>query len=61
MKKYLSGGDVKQVRGIADEEVGKHVKKMHKGVKKMKAGGPTSMDRKTMGRNMSRVNNQRGR
>ena len=30
------------------------------GVKKMKAGGPTSMDRKTMGRNMSRVKNQRG-
>jgi len=62
MKKYLSGGDVKQVRGIADEEVGKHEQRMHKnGVKKMKAGGPTSMDRKTMGRNMSRVNNQRGR
>jgi len=60
MKKYLSGGDVKQVRGIADEEVGKHEQRMHK-VKKMKAGGPTSMDRKTMGRNMSRVNNQRGR
>lgn len=29
-------------------------------VKKMKAGGPTSMDRKTMGRNMSRVANQKG-
>ena len=25
-----------------------------------KAGGPTSMDRKKMGRNMSRVANQRG-
>ena len=61
MKKYLSGGDVKQVRGIADEEVGKHVKKMHKGAKGMKAGGPTSMDRKTMGRNMSRAKNQRGK
>jgi hypothetical protein len=65
MKKYLSGGDVKQVRGIADEEANKrvlrHEKEMHKGVKKMKAGGPTSMDRKMMGRNMSRVNNQRGR
>ena len=29
-------------------------------VKKMKAGGPTSMDRKTMGKNMSRVANQKG-
>jgi hypothetical protein len=28
--------------------------------KKMKAGGPTSLDRKTMGRNMSRVANQKG-
>jgi hypothetical protein len=29
-------------------------------VKKMKAGGPTSLDRKTMGKNMSRVANQKG-
>jgi gluconate kinase len=29
-------------------------------VKKMKAGGPTSMDRKTMGKNMFRVANQKG-
>jgi gluconate kinase len=29
-------------------------------VKKMKAGGPTSMDRKNMGRNMSRIANQKG-
>ena len=35
MKKYMSGGDVKKVRKIADEEVGKHEKKMHK----MAAGG----------------------
>ena len=28
--------------------------------KKMKAGGPTSMDRKMMGKNMSRVANQKG-
>ena len=57
MKKYLGGGDVKQVRSIA----GKHESKMHKGAKKMKAGGPTSTDCKTMGRNVSRANNQRGR
>ena len=61
MRKYLGGGDVKQVRSIAGEEVGKHENKMHKGAKKMKAGGPTSTDRKTMGRNVSRANNQRGR
>ena len=41
----------------------KAMKGMDKGgmkMKKMKAGGPTSMDRKTMGRNMSRANNQKG-
>jgi hypothetical protein len=31
------------------------------GMKKMKKGGPTSMDRKKMGRNMSRVKNQRSK
>lgn len=61
MKKYLKGGDVKQVRRIADEEVGKHESKMHKGVKKMKAGGPTGMDMRKHGRNMARAMNQRGR
>lgn len=30
------------------------------GKKGMKAGGPTNMDRKKMGRNLSRVANQRG-
>jgi hypothetical protein len=42
----------------------KHEETMHgikPGMKKMKKGGPTSMDRKKMGRNMSRVKNQRGR
>jgi len=39
----------------------KAMKGMDKGgMKKMKAGGPTSLDRKNMGRNMSRVNNQKG-
>ena len=62
MKKYLKGGDVKQVRQIADEEVGKHEKRMHKApVKKMKAGGPTGMDMRKHGRNMARAMNQRGR
>lgn len=62
MKKYLKGGDVKQVRSIADQEVSKHEARMHKApVKKMKAGGPTSMDTRKYGRNMARAMNQRGR
>lgn len=44
---------------IAKAEVKAHEKRMH-GVKGMKAGGPTSMDMKRMGRNMARVMNQRG-
>lgn len=52
--------NTKDVRKIADQEVGKHERKMH-GVKKMKAGGPTGMDMRKMGRNMARVMNQRGR
>lgn len=31
-----------------------------KPTKKGKAGGPTSMDRKTLGKNLSRANNQKG-
>jgi hypothetical protein len=53
--------DRKQVKSIADtearKEVGKHEKKMHG----MKKGGPTSMDMRRVGRNVARVNNQRGR
>ena len=51
--------DKKQVKAIADTEVRKHEKRMHKGAKGMKAGGPTSEDMKRMGRNMARVMNQR--
>jgi len=42
--------------------MGKGMKAAHpdKGVKKMKAGGPTSMDRMKMGKNMARVANQKG-
>jgi hypothetical protein len=40
-----------------------HDKQEHKGGKgtslKLKAGGPTSMDRMKMGRNLSRANNQK--
>lgn len=50
--------DKKTVKKIADTEVKAHEKKMH-GAKKMKAGGPTSMDRKTYGKNLSRAMNQK--
>jgi hypothetical protein len=51
--------DKKTVKKIADTEVKAHEKKMH-GAKKLKAGGPTSMDRKKFGRNLSRAKNQSG-
>jgi hypothetical protein len=37
--------DTKQVKRIADKEVKAHEKRLHKGVKGMKKGGPTSEDR----------------
>jgi hypothetical protein len=54
--------DRKTVKAIADVEAKKevkgHEKRLHKGVKGMKAGGPTTDDRMKQGRNMSRVMNQ---
>jgi hypothetical protein len=53
--------DKKQVKAIADTEAKKMVKghesRMH--VKGMKAGGPTSMDRRKYGKNLSRAMNQK--
>jgi hypothetical protein len=49
--------DAKKVKRIAESEVGKHVKKMHK----HKKGGVTSGSMKQMGRNMARAMNQRGK
>jgi hypothetical protein len=50
------------MRGVAKQEARKAVKghesTMHK-AKKMKAGGPTSMDMKKYGRGMAKVMNQR--
>jgi hypothetical protein len=43
-------------KGMESAHPDKGVKK----VKAMKAGGPTSMDRMKMGKNMSRVANQKG-
>lgn len=50
--------NTKQVRGIAKSEVKAHERKMHKGVKGMKKGGPTSEDMMRVGRNMARAQNQ---
>jgi len=47
----------KQMREVAKQEVGKHVKAMH--AKGMKKGGPTTEDRRLMGKNMSRAMNQK--
>ena len=44
------------MKKVAVGEVKTHEKRMHK----MKAGGPTSMDMKKMGRNLARAANQRG-
>jgi hypothetical protein len=49
--------DTKQVKKIADKEVKVHEKRLHG----MKKGGVTSANMKAVGRNMARVNNQRGR
>jgi hypothetical protein len=49
--------DKKQVKQIADKEVKMHEKRMHH----MKKGGVTSSAMKAVGRNMARVNNQRGK
>lgn len=53
--------DKKQVKSIADTEVRKGIKGHEKAMHGMKKGGPTSMDMRRVGRNMARVNNQRGR
>lgn len=49
------------MKKVAKAEVKAHEKRMHKGVKAMKKGGPTSDDMMRVGRNMARAQNQRGR
>ena len=56
--KYLKGGDVKQVRKIAKAEVKGHERSMH-GAKKMRAGGKTNAEMKTLGRGLAKVANQK--
>lgn len=48
--------DKPMMEKVAKKAVKSHEKKMHG----MKKGGVTSMDMKTMGRNLARVANQRG-
>jgi hypothetical protein len=43
------------MKKVAKAEVKTHEKKMHG----MKKGGPTSLDRKNLGRNLSRAANQK--
>jgi hypothetical protein len=53
--------DLAQDKKMIKAAVGKHEKAMHPGkpLTKLKAGGPTSLDRMKMGRNLSRANNQK--
>lgn len=53
--------DTKQVKGIADREARKEVKKHEKAMHGMKKGGVTGMAMRKVGRNLARANNQRGR
>ena len=52
-----------KVKRIADREASKmvrgHEARMHKGVKKMRAGGKTNTEMKKYGRGMAKVMNQR--
>ena len=52
--------DLKQDKKMMAGAVHKHEKRMHPGkpVTKLKKGGPTSEDRMSQGRNMSRAMNQ---
>ena len=53
--------DLKQDKKMIARAVHKHEKKLHPGkpMTKLKKGGPTSEDRMSQGRNMSRAINQR--
>ena len=57
----MNKADLKQDKKMMAGAVHKHEKAMHPGkpMTKLKKGGPTSMDRKMMGRNLSRANNQK--
>ena len=56
--------DLAQDKALIKKAIKQHDAQEHKGGKgttlKLKKGGPTSMDRMKMGRNLSRAANQRG-
>lgn len=57
----MNKSDLKQDKKMIAGAVHKHEKEKHKGqpLTKLKKGGPTSMDRKNFGRNLSRAMNQK--
>jgi len=59
----MNKADLKQDKKIIAGAVHKHEKKLHPGkpMTKLKKGGVTSEMMKSMGRNMARVANQRGK
>lgn len=56
-KNYMSGGDLKVVKGVATKAVKGHEKDMH--AKGFAKGGKTSLNMKKMGRGMAKVANQK--
>ena len=56
--------DIVEDKKLIKKAVGMHDKQQHGGKKtsmaSLKKGGPTSMDRKKFGKNMSRAMNQKG-
>jgi hypothetical protein len=59
----MDKADLKQDKKMIKAAVGKHEKNMHPGkpMTKLKKGGVTTDMMKSMGRNMARVANQRGK
>jgi hypothetical protein len=59
----MDKADLKQDKKMIKAAVGKHEKNMHPGkpMTKLKKGGVTNDMLKSMGRNMARVANQRGK
>ena len=57
----MDKADLKKDKKMIAGAVHKHEKSMHPGkpMTKLKKGGPTSLDRKKFGRNMSRAMNQK--
>jgi hypothetical protein len=59
----MDKADLKQDKKLIGSMINKHEKKMHQGMKptKFTKGGVTNDMLKSMGRNMARVANQRGK